>query len=181
MTIPTYVFDIDETLLHTRNTPVHGNSIAINVDGETLYVHIRPAARSLLMELLKMQAANILRVGVWTAATKRYAEKVLKVLLGTRGLRNLSFIYTRANCDQVPSRDGQPRYIKPLIKYFPRSRRVVLLDDNGDNIKINHSMGYTVIHVPAFYGRNNDRELHKIQTSLLSTGAVRKMLRGSAV
>ena len=172
----TYVFDIDETLLHSSNRPLHAHSVPITVNGEQLHIHIRPGAQSLMSQLLQMQDAKLVRVGVWTAATKAYAMKALRVLLGATNRAKLSFVYTRQDCDKITDSKGNTRYVKPLTKFFRPSKRVLLLDDNEDNVVLNKTLGFSVIQVPPFFGSRTDAQLSKIKTAILNTKAVRQSL-----
>ena len=86
--LPTYVFDLDETLIHSSEAPIHGDDIVkhkviVLTGAKRLYVHIRPGAHSLLSELLKLQRARYMRIGIWTAATAEYARKIIQLILGT--------------------------------------------------------------------------------------------------
>lgn len=182
--LPTYIFDIDETLLHSSKTQSKSpNSIASTPirlnNNETYHVQLRPGALSLFTELFKLQDMNMLSVGIWTAAEQAYALKVLKVLLGDK-VKNLKFIYTRKDCTTFLIKNT-PRYFKPLSKFFgnvSNRRRVMLIDDNQDNISLNQELGFSVMKMPPFYGSSRDHHLDKIQNALLSLEVLKRANRG---
>jgi TFIIF-interacting CTD phosphatase-like protein len=163
--LPTYVFDLDETLVHSSETPLADGDIVNHriltlAGGKRLYVHVRPGARSLLNELLKLQKAGVIRVGIWTAATAEYARKMVALLLGDRGAE-LSFLRTRRDCVDIGKR-GRPYYVKDLRDLVPPSQRVVIVDDNIDTIEMNRRGGYSTILATPFHGKRSDRELSRL-------------------
>ena len=168
---PTYVFDLDETLIHSSERPLNGEQFVKHVEivlkgDKRLYVHIRPGARSLLTELLKLQCARYLRVGIWTAATAEYARKIVQMLVGERS-SELAFLKTRRDCTDIGTY-GRPQYVKDLRQVGPPTPRIVLIDDNVDNINLNRIKGYSTILAYPFLGLRKDRELNKLLVGILA-------------
>lgn len=167
---PLYVFDLDETLIHSTEAPMDTTKnvqpTVLRLRGDvTLYVHVRPGARALLTELLSLQKAGVLSVGVWTAATAEYARKVLRILLGSRQ-NDIAFLRTRRDCIDI-GREGQPRYVKDLRRITSPNAAVVIFDDNADTIKMNKRNGFSAILAKPFHGRRNDRELSSLHDAIV--------------
>lgn len=174
--LPTYVFDLDETLVHSSEAPLDGDDIVKHkvlalAGGKRLYVHVRPGARSILTELLKLQRARYLRIGVWTAATAEYARKIVHLLLGERS-SELAFLKTRRDCVDIGTH-GRPKYVKDLRQIAPPTPRIVIVDDNADNIHLNNMRGYSTILATPFFGKRADRELSRLLRGILSVIAKR--------
>ena len=164
----TLVFDLDETLIHTAQQPLGDvRSHMIVVDGECMYVHLRPGAVSLMRCI--SQASPHVSMGIWTAARANYARKVLDILM-PEWRRKLSFLKTRADCVNVGSQQ-RPRYVKDMTRLgLPRSH-VAIFDDNPDTIRYNQTAGFHAVQMRPFLGRAED-------TSLIRLGRkFRKQLR----
>lgn len=169
MQTPVVVFDLDETLVHSAETPLRGEQFVPPVllrlgSGSVLNMYVRNNARSLLRQMLALQRLGYAKVGVWTAGTAEYAHAVLKALLGP-SRKELSFVKTRADCTNVGTR-GNPRYVKNLSISWPPSSNVIIYDDNRDTIALNRRLGFTANLVYPYFGERSDRELCAVHRSI---------------
>lgn len=124
------VLDLDHTLIcAVEPHRVNGSApdFWITVSGKKYAVFRRPHLDAFLTALF----ARARSVSVWTAATKGYANAILKRILTDDQRKRLKFVWSR---NRTVTRDGVP-YLKELSKLyaaFPgmHHRNTVLLDDN---------------------------------------------------
>lgn len=162
----TIVIDLDETLIHTADNRTRGpggsvpltRKHVITLGRDVLETRIRPGAISLLAFLKSL--SPFVRMGVWTAATRPYAVKVLDLLMPT-WRRDMSFLRTRSDCSQR----GR-RLVKDLRALRLPADDVVLIDDNPDHQAFNTAHGFEVIRAPPFFGDARDRFLSTVRRKL---------------
>lgn len=138
---PLVILDVDQTVIHSIPYPIYLNHITQNPirklgidfrvvyeeDGTDLAVSVRPG----LSEFLRFVFANF-RVGIWTAAKKRYAHDVLQRILTPMQYRSLAFVFTRKECAWSRSYTGPVKPVYRLLELLPNVdlSQTVLCDDN---------------------------------------------------
>lgn len=162
------VLDIDETLIHTKNTSksldadLRKNSdIYFKINGLYYYVKVRPYATSFLNAVFE----KFDHVCIWTAAEKLYAKKIISHLMTPEQYGALLEFWSRKNCVIDKNRN----YTKPLSKLFEKhsflnANNTVLVDNNKTITNLNKSMS---INVPDFIGNKQDKTLLKLTPSTL--------------
>lgn len=168
------ILDLDETLIHSTNTPLDGleHDFVIDPDDSAYLCHLRPGAVDFIAKLMNDPR---FAVGVYTAATADYAEVVINRLFGEKA-QDLQAVLTRDKT--TTRRPGVDRpYLggwdigisephmwyqeKDLKKYRRKTgckrERVIALDDSP--IAWSRSYG-NLLSIPAFTKlEKNDRML----------------------
>ena len=162
MPIETIVLDLDETLIHSedRDGMMINPDFTFVISGLKYYVRKRPG----LDDFLKYLFENFKTVGVWTAATKDYAEKIVNNIFTKEQRKKLKFFMTRK--DTVKG-------IKPLQKIFDQDNicyecnryNTIMIDDNPDVLENNPG---NAIQIPQWLGKGNDDYLYKLSIVLNS-------------
>ena len=114
------ILDIDQTLVLTTEYPLSSDAILIKLKKNNLFVHKRPWVDSFLLEL-----QSLFIVGIWTAGTEEYAEKLLEVFPNF----NPCFVFTRCQCISY-----NKTYAKNLRGF---QTPVVLIDDDAIHAHFN--------------------------------------------
>lgn len=160
------VLDIDETLVHTKQTLNSPNDklkknsdIHFKLHEVYYYIDIRPHA----LQFLKKVFENFDHVCIWTAAEKVYAKKIISKIMTPYQEGSLLEFWSRKNC--VIDKDGN--YTKPLEKLFQKYKflkptNTILVDNNRVITNLNKPMS---IKVPDFIGNKNDTVLLKLTPS----------------
>lgn len=151
------VLDLDETLIHVTLRPIDNPDFTFRLDGDTYYGKKRPGLDLFLRYIFSKYTS----VGVWTAATKNYADKVLHKIMTAEQIQSLRFLKTRRDLTRIP---GQP-YIKQLRRVFNHAaygmslQDTIMIDDRADVLRDNPGNG---LLIPAFKGSSRDRYLSKL-------------------
>lgn len=157
MNRPLLILDLDETLLHSRETPLE-RPAELQMFGYHTY------ARPHLAEFLT-GAAALFELAVWTAATRDYARRAIEALFPAH--IELAFVFSRERC--TPRRDlewGGEYHLKDLKKVKRRGydlARVVMLDDTPRALARHRG---NLLQVRPFYGEADDRELPRLLSKL---------------
>jgi len=158
----TLILDMDDTLIHTLISSLNYSKIRLDhknakiimykdEDKLTLYsakVIIRPYALELLKELSK-----IYEIVIFTAAEKCYASAILDLLDPNK--KYISYRIYRENCII------KKRAVSKDLRIFKnRDLNNIVIVDNTISCFADHlSNG---IHVPTYYGQENDDSLEKV-------------------
>lgn len=151
------VLDLDETLIHITLRPMSSPDFTFRLDGDTYYGKKRPGLDLFLRYIFSKYTS----VGVWTAATKSYADRVLHKIMSKEQIRQLKFLKTRRDLTRIP---GQS-YIKQLRRVFDTPEygmsphNTIMIDDRADVLRDNPGNG---LLIPAFKGSSRDRYLSKL-------------------
>ena len=128
----TLVLDLDETLVHYIE------------EENSAYVQVRPYADYFLKELSKF-----FEIVLFTAAEEDYTDIVLKELNKNKYITHiLCRKYTELN-------NGS--YIKDLSKLGRDLSKVVIVDNNKDNFRLQPENG---LYISSYFGEQNDNELY---------------------
>ena len=128
----TLVLDLDETLVHYIE------------EENSAYVQVRPYADYFLKELSKFFESVL-----FTAAEEDYTDIVLKELNKNKYITHiLCRKYTELN-------NGS--YIKDLSKLGRDLSKVVIVDNNKDNFRLQPENG---LYISSYFGEQNDNELY---------------------
>jgi len=153
------VLDLDETLIHLRET--HGRPPAIL---------LRPGGIAFLRYCLVQYETYI-----YTAGEPEYAQPILQLLEQKVGQR-FAGSYFRSNC-RIERHLGHNFFFKDLKQIHRKMSKIVLIDDDATNFKDNPDNG---IPVRAFMGDRNDETLESVKTLLIELATeddVRSILR----
>ncbi len=167
MPIETIILDLDETLIHSEtNAKVMANpDFTFVIAGEKYYVRKRPG----LDKFLAYVFSHFKTVGVWTAATKDYANKIVNNIFTPEQKAQLKYFMSRKHII-----DGQ----KPLQRIFDQAGdakginnkqgetcttctkyNTIMIDDNPDVLSNNPG---NAIQVPQWLGKGKDDYLFKL-------------------
>ena len=128
----TLVLDLDETLVHYIE------------EENSAYVQVRPYAEYFLKELSKF-----FEIVLFTAAEEDYTDIVLKELNKNKYINHiLCRKYTELS-------NGS--YIKDLSKLGRDLSKVVIVDNNKDNFRLQPENG---LYISSYFGEQNDNELY---------------------
>jgi RNA polymerase II subunit A small phosphatase-like protein len=160
------ILDLDETLIHTEVIPDHMSDQfdwdfkMESSNGSSYYTKKRPY----LDQFLKFAFENF-DIAVWTAASKDYAENILKNI----GIdeSNLKFLYTKENCtlradNRNGSYTGQYYGIKNLNKLKRKGYdldQVLIVDDVLETAENNWG---NLIRIKPYTYEREDTELLKL-------------------
>lgn len=114
------ILDLDETLLHTSYTPIHGQDLKARKG--YFYLYERPH----LKEFLDRYSIDY-NLAIWSASKADYVSWIIR----STALSQYEFVFinTRKNCKRVYSKEGRIEYKKDLTPYLNQYHRVVMLDD----------------------------------------------------
>ena len=135
----TLVLDLDETLVHYIE------------EENSAYVQVRPYAEYFLKEL-----SQYFEIVLFTAAEEDYTDIVLKELNKNKYITHiLCRKYTELN-------NGS--YIKDLSKLGRDLSKVVIVDNNKDNFRLQPENG---LFISSYFGEQNDNELYLLCGDLM--------------
>ena len=168
------MFDLDQTLIDDQP---RGGDCASCLDPDGFYcelgkgsdisIFIRPHA----VELLQFCFNNARGVGIWTRASKEWADVVLSMPAFAPFRDRFEFIWSASHCRRRWIRSGDdyghlgpptPTIDKPLAKVWRKARfrdagwlrcSTLIVDDKPRNFLCNYGNG---IRVPAFYAGASD-------------------------
>jgi len=159
------VLDLDETLFHTV-TSASGDAklkresdITFKMCDVYYYIKVRPHVEIFLKNIYE----NFDHVAIWTAAEKRYADKIVKKIFTPSQYEKLLFFYSRKNC--VVNKSG--RYTKPLDKVFKNfnflNQYNTVIVDNTD-VSCENKNNHTILIKDFVWNTKDDKELKKLMT-----------------
>lgn len=155
---PLLILDLDETLLHARETELpraHDFRIA------HYFVYARPHLAAFLAA-----AASSYDLAVWTSASQPYADLAVQQLF--KHVLPLQFIWSARRCTRRFDRELMINYdVKDLRKAKRRGyplERVLMIDDTPE--KLERHYGNHIL-IPPFLGDPTDAELPALATYLL--------------
>ena len=156
MPIETIVLDLDETLIHSETNPdmMTNPDFIFKIDGIKYFVRKRPGLDLFLLYIIK----SFKIIGIWTAATKDYAEKIVNNIFTKDQRKKLKFFMTRKHCLKNK---------KPLQRIFDSDNNsyectkynCIMIDDNPYVLENNPG---NAIQIPQFNGQSNDDYLFKL-------------------
>ena len=161
------VLDIDETLIYASDVaPVAEPDFWVG----RYAIHRRPGVGEFLARCL-----DWFDVGVWTSASREYAEAVMGGLLdGTDGLE---FLWTRSRCtrhyDPERRRHLCMKDLKKVKKRY-RLEKVIAVDDSAGNYERSYG---NLVRVSKFRGDPLDNELSLLTDYLEFLGSVPNVRR----
>jgi TFIIF-interacting CTD phosphatase-like protein len=139
------ILDLDETLIHTIVSDRPRSDLEKKSDfkfqfqpaGAIYYVFKRPG----LEEFLSQIFSKFRRVGVWTAADKQYAKKVVMNIMSARQISNLDFVFSRDFCES--DRIGFTKPLSKIYTYLPvwKPEETIMLDNSPQVMKYNPKNG----------------------------------------
>lgn len=158
MTDKLLILDLDETLIHSVETPFeHQADFCFG----KFYTYKRPYLR----EFLEFCFEHF-EVAVWTSSTTAYAEEIVKNILTAE--QKLTFLWTRSRCTiSFDEELGESYYSKKLDKVRKRGfdlNSIIAIDDSPR--KWRYSYG-NLIRVTIFEGDRKDEELDLLMKYLL--------------
>lgn len=154
------ILDVDGTLLDTRK-PKAGEKTNIKFkDGEKYVVNFRPC----LYEFLGLLRKKFDYVGIWSAGSKEYIDKIEKMIEF-----EFDFVWNFEQCEKVIGKNDDYEIQKPIMKILLEDDRIteesiVLIDDR---IEVAHDYRSNHIQVNEFTGDEDDRELCDLYTFIL--------------
>jgi Dullard-like phosphatase family protein len=135
----TLVLDLDETLVHYME------------EENSAYVQVRPYADYFLKELSKF-----FEIVLFTAAEEDYTDIVLKEL-------NKNNYITHILCRKYTELNNGS-YLKDLSKLGRDLSKVVIVDNNKDNFRLQPENG---LFISSYFGEQNDNELYLLCGDLM--------------
>jgi len=158
------VFDLDETLVHTRaGGPQQNGGKGVDFElsmeaGDRYSVSVRPGAEA----ILRWCTENGFETALYTAGVEGYAERVMRKLDPHR--RYLPRRLYRDSCRRVviggggPSEENASVFLKDLSRFRGCLKRVVLVDNSPLSFFINPDNGIPVADFLADH--HNDAAKH---------------------
>ena len=174
-TKPLLILDLDGTLVHfiSRREKIEAHhEVAIEIPKEGVLCK-RPYAVAFITEVAKWYD-----IGIWTAATKDYADIAVSTLFPTPEKVRPVFVYSRNQCKSSHfsygedglwgSRNGVSMTIKPLGKLwkkYPKYKKykTIIVDDTKETFIENPA---NAIHVKPWIGQVDDSELMTLYSYL---------------
>lgn len=174
-TKPLLILDLDGTLVHfiSRIEKIEDHhEVAIEVPKEGVLCK-RPYAVAFITEISKWYD-----IGIWTAATKDYANLAVKTLFPKPEKVYPVFVYSHDKCKSKQfsydddglwgSRNGVSMTIKPLEKVWKRypmykKHKTIIVDDTKETFVENP---FNAIHVTRWTGQPDDSELMTLYSYL---------------
>jgi TFIIF-interacting CTD phosphatase-like protein len=142
------VFDLDETLIHSRSEALPERRPDFWWAGYAIY--LRPHVHELLVERFERG-----QVAIWTASDPDYAHPILERIL--RGpLTDLQHVFTREDCVAT---DDPTVPLKPLQRLFDLGAdpaRTIVVDNSPGTFSSNPEHGISVLD---YDGSTDDVEL----------------------
>lgn len=164
MPIETIILDLDETLIHSETNPTKmiNPDFTFTITGEKYYVRKRPGLDQFLVYLFKKFKV----IGVWTAATRDYATKIVN---------NIFLPEQKARLKYFMSRKHMIKGQKALHRIFDSTTdqectactryNTIMIDDNPDVLENNPG---NAIQIPQWLGKGKDDYLFKLMIVLQS-------------
>jgi len=156
------ILDLDETLIHASSSAPAGHFQVAEYR-----VLERPHAR----RFLQFAFHHFTEVAVWTAASRGYAEVVLRHLLGDDFASRLAFVWCYERCRRGMDFDtGSWSTEKPLRKVRRRGydlAKVLFVEDTPGNLRRNYG---NLVPVRPFVGDPADDDLLVLESFLLEIG-----------
>ena len=164
---PLLILDLDETLIYSIPKSQYKNESYDFLIEDDYYVKIRPHAESFVMEMAKH-----FELAVWTAATRDYAEYIVRELFKKNEIE-LQFFHAREQCvEKEETRVMYDYYVKKYhikdlkkIKKNFKLDRVLMVDDL--NISLVRNYG-NLIKIDPFKGESDDEQLLLLKDYLIS-------------
>jgi TFIIF-interacting CTD phosphatase-like protein len=155
------VLDLDETLLHSTETPPTNTNLPTYRVG-AYYTRFRPGLQQFLLTV-----ADLYRLAIWTAAGNIYADSALEALREHTHLDpDFAFVFTSERCTRQHA-DGLERApLKDLKKVFRRGYErsgVLMLDDRPDGLRRHRG---NLLRVRPWTGDPEDREFERLLPTL---------------
>ncbi len=155
------VLDIDETLIHSTLERLDREPDFI-VD--PYFVYKRPGVDHFLESCL-----DWFEVGIWTSATRYYAEEIIKNLIGD--ISRISFLWCRERCTRRFDYSTREEYYLKDIKKLKRRgyniEKIIIIEDSRQAVQRNYG---NAIIVQEYRGEANDDELVKLLLYLEKLG-----------
>jgi len=155
------VLDMDETLVHADERLVHH---------EFVVGPYRVVRRPHVARFLAFAFDHFAAVGVWTAASRGFAEPVLDQLLDRQ---RLAFLWCADRCslrwDMESGEIVSQKNLRKLSKRGHDLRKVLFVDDSPEKLRRNYG---NLIAVRPFVGDPDDDELLHLEHYLRELGPV---------
>lgn len=153
------VLDLDETLVSVTTTRPAHYDFEFQLGNTSYYVRKRPHLELFLGYIFK----NFDTVNVWTAATRPYAEIVIRGIMTENQVRSLTYVLARE--DLVINHNGA--IIKPLVKMYKGISGGPALDPDqtlmiDDRISVVENNQGNAIIVPPWNGNSTDIALAQL-------------------
>lgn len=156
------VLDLDETLIHASiETPAGDNLVPVAFEVGPYDVRLRP----FVGEFVEFCFATFADVGVWTSATRAYADEVVPGLFGARAAE-LAFCFSRERCTRrFDALIFDDYYVKNLAKLKRRwpLEQVIMVDNTPRKLERQYG---NLVRVRDFEGAADDDELRALQCYL---------------
>lgn len=164
---PLLILDLDETLIHSIDKTNYVEQPYDFMIDDEFYVMKRPYVEEFIKEM-----SQHYELAVWTAATRGYAEKIVKELFHKNNIE-LKFFHSRERCverhytrtmyDYYPQR----YYIKDLskIKKHFDLNKVLMVDDLHTSLERNYG---NLVKILPFEGQIGDEQLLLLKEYLIS-------------
>ena len=157
------VLDLDHTLIQTvspnQNIPLKNRNICHAVIDGTGITFARPYLDTFLTYIF-----THFRVSVWTAASRAYAEQIVRRFILTTPTRKLHKFYTDTMVEESERKTGHHKYLKYLASDFG----VPLIID--DRVDVYESQPFNAYLIKSFHVQTvdaqTDTELLKVITYL---------------
>jgi RNA polymerase II subunit A small phosphatase-like protein len=150
---PLIIFDLDETLIHSRQEPLERTPDYVL---ERLHVYFRPNAVELILA-----AAKNHEIGVWSAGSPLYVESIVNQLFPV-SIKPL-FVWNRDHCNaRFEISYFQTMFSKDLNKiqdFGYNLKNTLIIED--DPLKI-RDFGANAIIVSQYFGDAADNELSSL-------------------
>lgn len=174
---PLFIFDIDETLVHTFDSKSGYKSAekeplyelyTMDIEDDFFWGYVRPFTRELLMLCSKYG-----NVAFWSAGDEDYVREVVKILLNPIPEVKPLFVWSRGSCVYMPDNKLNKKTLnegdlkKPLEKVCIHKNismdHIMIFDDRND---VGSENSANLLWVNAFRPdkkkQNDDTELHDI-------------------
>jgi len=135
------ILDLDNTLIAAvHSVYIDGIDYPSDFISNNHHVNMRPY----LQKFMEYALINW-RVGIWTAATREYAEGIL--IKCNIDINKFEFIKVREDCTKGTDIDFSPIYIKDLSTLNEDLSRVILIDDKKESAQKHLD---NIIIIPAY-------------------------------
>lgn len=165
------ILDLDNTLILKTNSEYNGD-FRIKIHNKMYNFHKRPFLETFINTIFK----KFNNIGIWTSATREYAENVLKNIIPEDYQNKISFLYTRENCNT----DSHHKWNKNIEKVFKDKelRKEGFEPDNTIMIDNIHFGFKNTIQIKD-YDKSNyeyDDELIKLSKVIERENSIRSMI-----
>lgn len=152
-TRPLLILDLDETLVHGSEAPLHRPA---DFTVGPFHIYKRPHVDSFLES-----TAVHYDLAIWSSASHGYVTHVVRVLGG--GVVEWQFVWSRSRCvPRLHPELMEIQFIKDLKKVKRLGHdldRVLIVDDTRHKVSRNYG---NAIYVSPYEGADHDRELHRL-------------------